>query len=96
MTTSQPIDVCITVDIEFNLNHALTAPYRRSPTGAASVARMVGERSHGLGFMLGALRRFGLPPTFFVEVFNARHFGVGEMRGQPRAGRPRGARHVGP
>lgn len=73
------IDVCITADIEFNINYALVAPYRRKPTGLASVLRPVGGRSHGLGFILQTLARFGVPATFFVEVFNACHFGIDEM-----------------
>ena len=74
-----PIDVCLTVDLEFDLGGALGRPEECHPAGAPSVMRMVQNKSEGLGFFLETLAQHGLPATFFVEVFQSCHFGTGEM-----------------
>jgi hypothetical protein len=76
--TGQPIDVCITVDVEFSVNNALTQPARQ-PLGADWVLGNADGRSHGLGFLLQCLDRHGLKGTFFTEVFNTYHFGDAPM-----------------
>jgi hypothetical protein len=78
--TRPAIDVCITADIEFDINHSLSLPDTHSPTGYESVDRPIGGASHGLGFMLRAMRGHDLHGTFFVEVMNAHYFGIEPMQ----------------
>lgn len=78
------IDVCITVDLEFDINFAFRDPERQRPIGAQSVFRPVGGRSEGLGFMLDTLARDNLPATFFTEVLSTTYFGVEELRNVAR------------
>lgn len=75
-----PIDVCLTVDVEFSLNSALMRPGRR-PLTQAWVQGVANGRSEGLGFLLDCLDRYGLRGTFFTEVFNTYHCGDGPMAG---------------
>ncbi|MCG6940749.1 MAG: polysaccharide deacetylase [Thiohalocapsa sp.] len=72
--TDQPIDVCLTVDVEFTVNNSLTHP-DRAPLGTEWIDGVAGGHSHGLGFLLDCLDRHGLKGTFFTEVFNTYHFG---------------------
>jgi hypothetical protein len=76
--SGQPIDICLTVDVEFTVNNALTQP-EREPLGAGWVDGAADGRSHGLGFLLDCLDRHGLKGTFFTEVFNTYHFGDAPM-----------------
>ena len=78
--SSAPIDVCLSVDVEFSVNNALTNP-ERSPLGAEWVYGEVGGHSQGLGFLLDCLDRHGLKSTFFTEVFNCYCFGDAPMGG---------------
>lgn len=77
---TQPIDVAITVDVEFDINAAVTDP-AREPIGAERVYARVGGVSHGLGFVLEALAEYGLRATFFTEMFNVYRFGDAPMAG---------------
>lgn len=72
-------EVCITIDTEFEINGALRWPDRREPIGPESLNRTCGKRSHGLGFILDTLERYGLHGTFFIEVMNVHYFGDGPM-----------------
>lgn len=74
------IDVCITVDAEFDINWAFSQPEKYRPIGMPSMERNVDGRSEGLGFLLDTLGRYGLPATFFVEVLAAHYFGLDEIR----------------
>jgi peptidoglycan/xylan/chitin deacetylase (PgdA/CDA1 family) len=85
----QPIDVCLTVDVEFTVNNALNQAGRK-PLGADWVHGDAQGRSHGLGFLLDCLDRHGLRGTFFTEVFNTYHFGDAPMAGIIRHMQARG------
>ncbi len=76
--TDRPIDVCLTVDVEFTVNNALTQP-DREPLGTEWVEGNARGHSQGLGFLLECLERHGLKGTFFTEVFNTYHFGDAPM-----------------
>lgn len=76
---SQPLPVCLTADIEFEIRGALTYPDRCSPAGFESVQRENGGRSQGLASLLAPLSEFGLPATFFVEAMQVAHFGTEPM-----------------
>jgi hypothetical protein len=75
------LEVCLTVDIEFDINGALTFPERHRPCGADAVVRPTGTGSTGLDALLEPLVRHGLPITAFVETLQCHHFGLGEMAG---------------
>ncbi len=68
-------EVCITVDVEFSIAGALTFPDRCRPVSDAPVYGRIGEREHGLGFLLDSLGAHGLVATFFVECLNPSYFG---------------------
>lgn len=75
-----PLDVCISIDAEFDINHSLGQPDSHTPIGFASMQRLVDGDSHGLGFILDTLGAHDLPATFFIEVFCAHLFGIREVQ----------------
>lgn len=80
-TPHEPIDVCLTVDVEFAMNQALTNP-RRQPIGPEWIYGCgVRGRSEGLGYVLDCLDRHRLQATFFTEAFGAYCFGEEAMHG---------------
>lgn len=89
----RPIDVCITIDAEYDINDSLEKPETHSPLGFSSMLRSDGERSQGLGFILDTLGGHGLPATFFIEVFCAHFFGTGEVRRMVETIRAAGPHH---
>ena len=72
-------EVCITIDTEFSIAGAFADPSRYCPEGESRVRCRVGDKDEGLGFILRALREFGLTGTFFIEVLNTQYFGEGPM-----------------
>lgn len=76
----RPVDVCITIDAEFDINDSLVQPDTRTPIGLPSMQRAHDGSSQGLGFILDTLGSHSLPATFFVEVFCAYFFGIDEVR----------------
>lgn len=64
-------EVCLTIDVEFSIGGAFSAPERRRPLGAEAV--------RGLDFILETLARHGLRATFFIEALNRCWFGDGPM-----------------
>src|SRR5262249_23597470 len=72
-------EVCITVDTEFSIAGALTYPDRYRPVSDPPVYGRIGEREHGLGFLLACLAEHGLAATFFVECLNPSYFGDAPM-----------------
>ncbi len=93
MKALPPLDVCITIDAEFDINHSLGQPDSHTPIGFASMQRMVDGKSHGLGFILDTLGAHGLPATFFIEVFCTHLFGIGEVQQMVTAIRTGYAKH---
>lgn len=67
--------VHITVDTEFSIAGAFSDPINRRPVGPQAVYCRIGQRSHGLGFLLETLERHRQKATFFVEALNTHHFG---------------------
>lgn len=74
-----PIEVCLTIDIEFDINGALTYPERRSPLGNFCVFRPVNGISQGLDPLLSDVEKNGLSATFFIESLQTCYFGKNEM-----------------
>lgn len=74
-----PSDVVLTIDTEFSIAGAFTDPSRFKPVGPQSVLGALADEEHGLGFILGALKRHGGTATFFVEVMNTAYFGLEPM-----------------
>jgi peptidoglycan/xylan/chitin deacetylase (PgdA/CDA1 family) len=70
-----PIDVSITVDLEFAIAGCLHYPDTRAPVADQSVECRVDGRAHGLSYMLDILREYGLKATFFVETNHVHYFG---------------------
>jgi len=80
MNQKTRIDVCLTIDVEFNINSTLHRQGDWFPVGEESVARLEHGESQGLGFILTELQRANLKATFFVEVLNVSHFGDEPIR----------------
>ena len=78
------VKVCLTVDTEFSIGGAFLDPARYRPVGEQRVWCHVGERSHGLGFLLDELDRHALPATFFVESLHVAYFKNSTMPGIAR------------
>lgn len=76
--------VYITIDTEFSIAGAFHNPRMRAPVGAPAVYCDIEGRSEGLGFLLGTLRRHGVPATFFIEALNTCWFGDEPMGGIAR------------
>lgn len=76
-----PIEVCLTVDVEFSVAGALTYPDRFQPLGLENVTCPIGDREHGLGLLLDQLADHGLTSSFFCETMNSIYFGDEPMAG---------------
>jgi hypothetical protein len=74
------IPVVISVDVECDINGALTFPERATPLGPECVFRESGGVDHGLGLILRTLHRHGLRGSFFLETLCARFFGIDALR----------------
>ncbi len=74
------IPVVISVDVECDINGALTFPERATPLGPECVFRESGGVDHGLGLILRTLHRHGLRGSFFLETLCARYFGIDALR----------------
>lgn len=75
-----PTEVCITVDAEFSVGGAFSAPHLYSPVGERAVYCAVNGREHGLGYLLDTFREYDISATFFVEALNHCFFGDEPMR----------------
>jgi hypothetical protein len=72
--------VVLSIDVEFNINGALTFPATATPLGPECVYRRHNGRGYGLEFILGALAKYRLPGSFFLETLSARFFGLDVVR----------------
>jgi hypothetical protein len=72
-------EVSLTVDVEFSIGGAFTAPYSKRPIADPMVKCSVNGQEHGLGFLLDALERQHTKATFFVETLNTTYFGYDAM-----------------
>jgi len=73
-------EVCISVDVEFDIAGTFADPVRHTPVAESNVWCRENERSHGLGFLLATLGEHGLRATFFVEALNNIYFGDAPMQ----------------
>ncbi|MBV8097354.1 MAG: hypothetical protein JO110_29745 [Acetobacteraceae bacterium] len=73
-----PIDVCLTVDVEFSLGSAFSVQ-GAEPIGDDRVYCRVGGREWGLGFLLKTFAQYGINATFFVEALHPNYFGYAPM-----------------
>ena len=76
---TQRLQVCLTADIEFDVNGALTFPDLHRPCGSDAVFRPIAGKSEGLEPLLQPLQEFRLPATMFVESLQCHHFGLDHM-----------------
>jgi hypothetical protein len=83
MNSSQPTEVCITVDTEFSIGGNFENP-QLSPIAEPIVLGRANGSEHGLGFLLDAFSEFGMRATFFVEALQTTYFGDEPMGGIAR------------
>ena len=77
---AMPIDICISVDIEFSIGGTFTDPARHRPVGERMLVGDGRTPTSGLDFLLDTLAEHELRATFFVETANSTYFGEGPMR----------------
>jgi len=70
----------ITVDVEFSAGNDPDGSGRRVPVTDRAVFCRIGERSHGLGFVLETFSQYGIKATFFVEAAHTLVLGHEAMR----------------
>jgi len=82
MKTRKPIEVCITIDVEFGIGDFddPEEPHIAEPI----VLGMIRGKEHGLGFLLDSFAEFGMHATFFVEALQTAYFGDEPMGGIAR------------
>lgn len=73
------VEVCITIDIEFDIAGSFAQPDRARPLGEPHVYCPAGGRENGLGFLLETFARHDIRATFFVEVAQVTYFGDAPM-----------------
>lgn len=73
------VDVCITIDIEFDIAGAFAWPDRARPLGEPHVYCPAGGRENGLAFLLDTFARHDIRATFFVEVAQISYFSDAPM-----------------
>lgn len=73
------VEVCITIDIEFDIAGAFAWPERARPLGEPHVNCPAGGRENGLAFLLDTFARHDIRATFFVEVAQVAYFGDAPM-----------------
>jgi len=71
--------VCITVDIEFDIAGVFTDPSGRRPVGTEAVRCIIDGRDEGLSYVLRTLKVHGFKGVFFIEALQVAHFGDGPM-----------------
>lgn len=71
--------VCLTVDVEFDIAGTFMEPDRLRPVGRESVLCSVDGSDQGLGFILRTLESHGFHGVFFIETLNTCYFGEGPM-----------------
>lgn len=69
----------MTVDTEFSIGGAFADAAKYQPIAQQSVLCHDGRKSQGMDFLLGTLKEFALPATFFVEPLNVNFFGDAPM-----------------
>ncbi len=69
-----PIDVCLTVDVEFDIAGTFGEPESRAPVGLDHVLCPVKGEEQGLNFILNTLNDYNQRATFFVETMNTAYF----------------------
>ena len=74
MKNWKPTEVCITIDTEFSIGGNFEHP-ELTPIAEPIVLGSVGDKEHGLGFLLASFAEFGVQATFFVEALQTAYFG---------------------
>lgn len=69
-----PIDVCLTVDTEFDIAGTFADPANCRPIGLDHVLCPVAGQDQGLGFILKTLAEHEQQATFFIETMNNAYF----------------------
>ncbi|MBF0212905.1 MAG: polysaccharide deacetylase [Magnetococcales bacterium] len=79
-TTPPPLEILLTVDVEFSINGTFTTPDRSVPLGEEHVlCRDRRGREQGLGVLLESLERYGVVANFFCETLQCAWFGEEPM-----------------
>lgn len=71
--------VCVTVDVEFDISGAFDDPDRKRPAGLESIRCLIDGQDEGLGYILRTLHTYDLTAVFFIEALNTSYFGYGPM-----------------
>lgn len=74
MKPQKPTEVCFTIDTEFSIAGNFADP-DLLPVADPIVLGKIGDKEHGLGFLLDSFSEFGMQATFFVEALQTAYFG---------------------
>ena len=74
------VNVFLTVDTEHSIGGAFADPKLQPVGNDKRIFGRVGGREYGIPLIMDIAERFGLPLTFYVEVFNRYFFGKDETR----------------
>jgi peptidoglycan/xylan/chitin deacetylase (PgdA/CDA1 family) len=74
------INVFITIDTEHSIGGAFLNPSLKPVGNDKRIYGRLNGREYGIPLMMDIADRYGIPLTFFVEVFNRHYFGDSETR----------------
>ena len=74
------INVFITIDTEHSIGGAFSKPSLKPVGNEKRIYGKIGNKYYGIPLIMDIADEYGIPLTFFVEVFNKYYFGEGETR----------------
>lgn len=76
----KPTEITITIDTEASVAGAFSDPLNNKPVIDQPVFCKIGDKEHGLGYLLETFQKFGIKASFFVECAQYYYFGDEPMR----------------
>ncbi len=76
----RPVNVFITIDTEHSIGGSFGDPQLKPVGNDKRIYGRIGGKEYGIPLIMDIADRYGIPLTFFVEVFNKYYFGEGETR----------------
>lgn len=74
------VNVFLTIDTEHSIGGAFRDPNLKPVGNEKRIFGLIGNKQYGIPLIMDIADRYGIPITFFVEVFNKYFFGAEETR----------------
>jgi len=74
------VNVFLTIDTEHSIGGAFGDPNLKPVGNEKRIFGLIGNKQYGIPLIMDIADRYGIPITFFVEVFNKYFFGAEETR----------------